>query len=70
MDFHCSTFQIAVFFHLSVHCKEGEGIQGNPAYPLHVAESQGGMIGNDFIVVSGFWNKWDQVTKEVHKLVS
>ena len=46
----------------------GSWIEGNPAYPLNVAESQGGMIGNDLLVVSGFSGDWGVVTKKVFKL--
>jgi hypothetical protein len=36
--------------------------KGGKAYPLNVAEAQGKLIGNDFIIISGFDNGWTQVT--------
>jgi len=48
---------------------EGDWIKGNPQYPLKVGESQGAMFGGkEFMIVSGFWNNWSNVTKEVYKL--
>ena len=47
---------------------EGGWIGGNPEYPLKIGEGQGAMIGNEFLVVSGFWNNFGAVTKEVYKL--
>ena len=47
---------------------DGDWIQGNPQYPLKVGESQGAMIGNELVIVSGFWNSWKGVTKQVYKL--
>lgn len=35
---------------------------------MEVAEAQGGMIGHDFLVVSGFYQDWPVVTKKVHML--
>jgi N-acetylneuraminic acid mutarotase len=32
-------------------------------YPIKIAESMGGLIGDDFCVISGFANAWTQVTK-------
>jgi len=46
----------------------GDWISGNPNYPLNVAESQGAMIDNKLLIVSGFSGSWDAVTKQVYKL--
>jgi N-acetylneuraminic acid mutarotase len=35
-------------------------------YPLTLAESMGAMVGDDFLIVSGFWKDWSIVTKEVY----
>jgi N-acetylneuraminic acid mutarotase len=35
-------------------------------YPLEVAESMGGMVGDDFLVVSGFEGEWTDVTRSVY----
>lgn len=49
---------------------EGGWTENNPDYPIQVAESQGGLIGKDLLIVSGFANDRSEVTKEVWKLVS
>jgi hypothetical protein len=36
------------------------------SYPLPIAESLGAMIGDDFVVVSGYTGNWGQVTKKVY----
>ena len=35
-------------------------------YPLKIAEASGGLIGDDFVVVSGFTGNWDAVTQKVY----
>lgn len=35
-------------------------------YPINVAESMGAMIGDDFVIVSGFTNSWYSVTTKVY----
>jgi len=35
---------------------------------MRLGESQGGMLGHDFMVMSGFVKDWVHVTKEVYKL--
>ena len=39
-----------------------------PYYPLSVAEAQGGMIGEDFFIASGFSQMWNQTTTEAYAL--
>jgi N-acetylneuraminic acid mutarotase len=35
-------------------------------YPINVAESMGAMVGDDFVIVSGFTRSWNSVTTKVY----
>ena len=69
--FCCSCFSslskiiapIAYDYLESVHALQFVGDwKGGKAYPLNVAEAQGKLIGDDFIIISGFKNGWTKVT--------
>jgi len=46
----------------------GSWLSDNPDYPLNVGESQGAMVNNNLLIVSGFTGSWQAVTKQVYKL--